>query len=427
MFWRIVKGALFRQKGKMALIAFTVALGASLATSMLNTMLGVGDKVNQELKTYGANINVLPKEASLLDDLYGMQEKEGQVQKYLKESELPNIKTIFWAYNIVDYTPYLNTWVSCNNDSKHTKMVGTWFNNHMNLPTGESVDTGMIRLKNWWEVQGEWLSEDDKDSVMLGKIFADRNGFKVGDEIQLKSNNLDKKLKVKGIFSSGSDEDAFIYSTLKTAQEFAGVTGVVNKVEVSALTTPDNDLARKAAKNPLSLTIKEREVWYCTAYVSAICYQITEVMTDSVAKPIRQVAESEGDILNKTTLLMVLITVLTLIGSGFGISNLITASVMERSNEIGLQKAIGASNGRIISIILVEIILTAIFGTVIGYGVGLLLTQIIGLTVFGSAIAPTAMVVPIVAILIILVTILGSIPAIRYLLNLNPTEVLHGR
>ena len=427
MFWRIVKGALFRQKGKMALIAFTVALGASLATSMLNTMLGVGDKVNQELKTYGANINVLPKEASLLDDLYGMQEKEGQVQKYLKESELPNIKTIFWAYNIVDYTPYLNTWVSCNNDSKHTKMVGTWFNNHMNLPTGESVDTGMIRLKNWWEVQGEWLSENDSDSVMLGKIFADRNGFKVGDEIQLKSNNLDKKLKVKGIFSSGSDEDAFIYATLKTAQEFAGVTGVVNKVEVSALTTPDNDLARKAAKNPLSLTIKELEVWYCTAYVSSICYQITEVMTDSVAKPIRQVAESEGDILNKTTLLMVLITVLTLIGSGFGISNLITASVMERSNEIGLQKAIGASNGRIISIILVEIILTAIFGTVIGYGVGLLLTQIIGLTVFGSAIAPTAMVVPIVAILIILVTILGSIPAIRYLLNLNPTEVLHGR
>ncbi|MBS5945299.1 MAG: ABC transporter permease [Peptoniphilus harei] len=427
MFWRIVKGALFRQKGKMALIAFTVALGASLATSMLNTMLGVGDKVNQELKTYGANINVLPKEASLLDDLYGMQEKEGQVQKYLKESELPNIKTIFWAYNIVDYTPYLNTWVSCNKDSKHTKMVGTWINNHMDMPNGESVDTGMIRLKNWWEVQGEWLSENDSDSVMLGKIFADRNGFKVGDEIQLKSNNLDKKLKVKGIFSSGSDEDAFIYATLKTAQEFAGVTGVVNKVEVSALTTPDNDLARKAAKNPLSLTIKEWEVWYCTAYVSAICYQITEVMTDSVAKPIRQVAESEGDILNKTTLLMVLITVLTLIGSGFGISNLITASVMERSNEIGLQKAIGASNGRIISIILVEIILTAIFGTVIGYGVGLLLTQIIGLTVFGSAIAPTAMVVPIVAILIILVTILGSIPAIRYLLNLNPTEVLHGR
>ena len=427
MFWRIVKGALFRQKGKMILIAFTVALGASLATSMLNTMLGVGDKVNQELKTYGANINVLPKEASLLDDLYGMQDKEGQVQKFLKEEELPNIKTIFWAFNIVDYTPYLNTWVSVNDSSKHTKAVGTWFNKHMDLPTGESINTGMIRLKNWWEVQGEWLEEKDTDKVMLGKIFADRNGIKVGDFLNLKSNNLSKKVRVKGIFSSGSDEDSYIYTTLDLAQKFAGVKGVVNKVEVSALTTPDNDLARKAAKNPLSLTVKEWEVWYCTAYVSAICYQITEVMTDSVAKPIRQVAESEGDILNKTTLLMVLITVLTLIGSGLGISNLITASVMERSNEIGLQKAIGASNGRIIGIILVEIIITAIFGTAVGYGVGLLLTQVIGLTVFGSAITPTAMVVPIVSILIILVTVLGSIPAIKYLLKLNPTEVLHGR
>lgn len=427
MFWRIIKGALFRQKGKMLLIAFTVALGASLATSMLNTMLGVGDKVNQELKTYGANINVLPKEASLLDDLYGMEEKEGQVQKYLKEDELGKIKTIFWAFNIVDYTPYFNSWVSVNDDSKHTKLIGTWFNKHMDLPTGESIDTGMIRLKNWWEIEGDWLQEGDTDSIMLGRIFADRNGYKLGDTLELGNKNFKGKFKVKGIFSSGSDEDNTIYTPLKTAQKFENVENVVNKVEVSALTTPDNDLARKAAQNPLSLTVKEWEVWYCTAYVSAICYQITEVMTDSVAKPIRQVAEGEGDILNKTTLLMVLITVLTLIGSGFGISNLITASVMERSNEIGLQKAIGASNPRIILTILLEIVLIANFGTIFGYFVGLGLTQVIGISVFGSAIPPSGMVIPIVAILIFLVTILGSIPAIRYLLNLNPTEVLHGR
>ncbi|MDR1440107.1 MAG: ABC transporter permease, partial [Clostridiales bacterium] len=72
MFWRMVKGALFRQKGKMLMIAFTIALGASLATAMLNVMLDVGDKVNQELNTYGANIKVRPKGASWLDDLYGI-------------------------------------------------------------------------------------------------------------------------------------------------------------------------------------------------------------------------------------------------------------------------------------------------------------------------------------------------------------------
>ena len=43
----------------MLMIAFTVALGVSLATAMMNVMLGVGDKVNKELKTYGANITVM--------------------------------------------------------------------------------------------------------------------------------------------------------------------------------------------------------------------------------------------------------------------------------------------------------------------------------------------------------------------------------
>jgi len=422
----MIIGALFRQRGKMFMIAFTIALGASLSTAMLNTMIGVGDKVNKELKVYGANINVVAKEASLLDDIYGMSNDDTETNKYLKEDELGKIKTIFWAFNIVDYTPYFNTGVTVNSDSTKVKMVGTWYAHHMSLDTGEELNTGMINLKNWWTITGEWLKDDD-EAVMLGSLYATRNGYSVGDELEIKGKNLTKKLKVKGIYESGSDEDSYIYTTLKLAQEFAGKTNVVNSIEVSALTTPDNELARKAARNPLSLTIKEWEVWYCTAYVSAICYQIQEVITDSVAKPIRQVAESEGDILNKTTLLMILITALSLIGSALGISNLVTASVMDRRTEIGLQKAVGASNTRIIGIMLTEIMLTGIMGAIVGYFVGLGLTQIIGFRVFGSAIDPAPMVIPIVTVLILLVTLIGSIPAIRYLLNLNPTEVLHGR
>lgn len=427
MFLRMIRGAIFRQKGKMLMIAFTIALGACLSTGMLNTMLGVGDKVNEELKTYGANINVLPKEASLLDDIYGFEEKEGTVQKFLREDELPNIKTIFWAFNIVDYTPYFNTWVTVDGMKQKTKVIGTWFLHKMELPTGETIETGMKNLKNWWEIDGNWLEESDHDGIMLGKVFADRNGYKVGDKLKLVSDKQTKEMTVRGIFNSGSDEDTAIYTNLSDAQDFYGKKGVVSRVEVSALTTPDNDLARKAARSPKSLTIKEWEVWYCTAYVSAISYQITEVMTDAVAKPIRQVAQSEGDILNKTTLLMVLITVLSLIGSALGISNLITAGVMERRAEIGLKKALGSSNGKVVVAMLTEIMCIAIIGCAVGYFAGLGVTQIIGFRVFGSAIPPTPMVVPIVIILILVVTVLGSIPAIRYLVNLNPTEVLHGR
>lgn len=427
MFWRMLKGALFRQKGKMLMIAFTISLGASLATAMLNVVLDVGDKINQELKTYGANINVVPKEASLLDDLYGVENGLGVSDKYLQEEELGNIKTIFWAFNIVDFAPYLETNVNLNSQDNSIRLVGTWFNRHLDLPTGESLDTGMKDMRSWWDVSGDWLSDEDEDYAMVGSLVAGRNNIAVGDTISIVLQDQTRKLIVKGIFNSGSDEDEFIYVPLQIAQEITNRQGLVSRVEVSALTTPDNELARRAAQNPKSLSSKDWETWYCTAYVSSISYQIEEVVTDSVAKPIRQVAESEGTILEKTQLLMLLITVLSLVSSALGISNLVTASVMERSPEIGLLKAIGAHDGAISWLILTEILITGALGGMAGYFAGLGFAQIIGHSVFGSAINIKPMVIPLVAVLVFLVIVAGSIPSIRLLLSLRPAEVLHGR
>ncbi|MFP3090259.1 ABC transporter permease [Treponema sp. TIM-1] len=426
MFWRLVKGAFFRQKGKMLMVAFTIALGASLATAMLNVMLDVGDKVNQELKTYGANINVIPRGASLLDDLYGVDEGSGVSDKYLNEDELGNIKTIFWAFNIVDFTPYLNTRVALNGHGDITA-VGTWFSHHLELPTGEALDTGMRNMKTWWDVEGSWLRDDEEPAVMVGKTVADQYRLRLGDTITLRGPVQTGEFTVTGIFYAGGDEDGAIYLPLAATQKLSGRPGLVSRVEVSALTTPDNELSRRAAQDPQGLSIKEWETWYCTAYVSAICYQIDEVITDAVSKPIRQVAESEGAILEKTQLLMLLITLLSLAGSALGISNLVTASVMERAAEIGLLKAVGAYDGPISALVLTEIGITGILGGAAGYFAGLGFARIIGQSVFGSAIEIKPLVIPLVAVLVCLVTMAGSIPSIRLLLSLRPAEVLHGR
>ena len=124
---------------------------------------------------------------------------------------------------------------------------------------------------------------------------------------------------------------------------------------------------------------------------------------------------------------MILITILSLIGAALGISNLVTASVMERAGEIGLMKAIGAHNGPITGLVLTEILITALIGGVAGFFGGIGFAQIIGQSVFGSAITLRTMVIPIVAVLVAAVTLGGSIPAIRMLLKLEPAEVLHGR
>ena len=149
-------------------------------------------------------------------------------------------------------------------------------------------------------------------------------------------------------------------------------------------------------------------------------------LTGSVANAVRQVAESEGTILDKTKLLMILITALSLIGSALGISNLVTASVMERAQEIGLLKAIGAKDRSITGVVMTEILITALVGFAVGYFMGFGFAQLIGQSVFGSAIEMNTRVIPIVAALIALVTIAGSLPAIRMVLRLRPAEVLHG-
>lgn len=421
MFWHMVFKTIIRQKSKMLMIAFTVILGVSLSTAMMNVMLGVGDKVNRELKVYGANITVRHKDAALMNDLYGLNEGIGINDKFLFEEDVLKLKTIFWGFNILDFAPILSGKVILN--SSEVPIMGTWIAKHATLSTGEELNTGLKSLRTWWDIQGDWIQEGNNNEVMLGNLLAKKINAKINDVISLNNKNF----VVKGIFNDGGDADNEILMTLSAAQDLLNLHGKISDIEVSALTTPDNDLAKKAAQNPRSLSPEEYETWYCTAYVSAICHQIQEVIRDGVAKPVRQVAESEGTILNKTTLLMILITILSSIGSALAISNLITASVIERSQELGLLKALGAYNWQIALLVLVEVMITGLLGGILGYFLGIGFAQIIGQTVFGSYIEIAQMVILIVGVILFFVTLAGSIPAIRYLMALKPTEVLHGK
>ena len=429
MLLKMIRGVLWHQRGKMLLIAFTIALGSSLATGMLGVMWDVGDKVNQELKTYGANIVVRPKDSSLLAEIYESDEGVQLRSSYLNEEDLPKLKTIFWAFNIVDFTPFLEADVALPS-GETARTVGTWFNHHLSLPTGEEIDAGVTGMRSWWDVtEGYWLDETDPesaDAVMAGRELAEREGWKAGDRVHLEGSHGEKEVIVRGIYDAGGDEDMQLYAPLDLVQELTDSEGKVDSIEVSALTTPDNELAKRAARNPAALSSRDYETWYCTAYVSAICYQIQEAIPNAAASAVRQVADSEGAILDKTQLLMILITILSLIGAALGISNLVTASVMERSKEIGLLKAMGARDGSITGVIIIEIMVTALIGGVAGYFMGYGFAQLIGRTVFGSAIEIRAKVIPTVACLIALVTLAGSLPAIRMVLRLRPAEVLHG-
>lgn len=189
---------------------------------------------------------------------------------------------------------------------------------------------------------------------------------------------------VVGIYDSGDEENGAVYVPSATLQELSGLTDSVDEVEVKALTTPENDLARKVSRNPAAVTQEEWETWYCTAYASSIAYQIEEVLPDAVAKQIRQISELQGDVLNKTRAVMIVMTGLSLLAAAIAVANLMAASITERSSELALLKAIGATDGAVSRLVLLETAVIALIGALAGAGLGVGAAQLIGQVVVAS-------------------------------------------
>ena len=445
-----------RQFKRRLLIAVTVCLSATVSVAMLGVVFDVGDKLNAELSTYGSNIIVQPKSDAVVSDLYGSGDSgtssatstasgsSSDPTSFLKESDAKKIKTIFWAFNITNFAPELNIHADagCSGTSQgsckaaNVPIVGTWFAKTLHMDSGESTVVGVDGMRSWWKVSGTW-PKDGGEQAMAGSAVAAKLGLKIGDSVTLDKtiaasdgNGTERnrvKVKIVGIFDSGDSDDNAIYMPSIMAQTLANLPDSVDKIEVKALTTPDNDLARKASKNPAALTQDEWETWYCTAYPSSIAYQIEEVLPGAVAKQVRQVAALQGDVLNKTQAVMVLMTVLSLVAAAIAVANLMAASIGERGSELALLKAIGATDGAVSRLMLAETAVVALAGAIVGALLGSGVAQIVGHVVFGSGITMRPMVFVLVFVLLAVTILVASLSSIRAILGLKPAEVLHGR
>ncbi|BDR54012.1 ABC transporter permease [Bombiscardovia apis] len=444
-FLTMIRRSFSRQLGRRLLIALSVGLAACVAVAMLGVVFDSGDKLNAELSAYGSNITVQPKSEAVVSDLYttadaganpsadsapdssdsSSESNQAVPTAVLKESDVAKIKTIFWAYNITDFAPRLD--ISAQVNGQTAPIVGTWFHHTVKLDSGQSSQEGIEGLRPWWKLQGRWPKDQAKEAV-IGKDLAAKLGDKtIGDSLELSLGQRKESVRIVGIFDSGDADSSSVYLPSALAQDLANLPNQVSRVEVKALTTPENDLARKAARNPASLTQDEWETWYCTAYPSSIAYQIEEVIPGAVAKQVRQVAALQGDVLQKTQAVMMLVTVLSLISSAVAVANLMASSISERSAEFALLKALGARDGAVYRLTLAETAFMSLVGAIVGALAGVGMAQIVGHVVFGSGIAMRPMVFVLVFALLALTVLLASVSAIRNILRLRPAEVLHGR
>lgn len=428
MFIRILKKSFMRQTRNKVLAIACLALGVSIATALLNISLDIGDRMAEELKTYGANILVIPKERSLPFEIDGIDFNPIKNRSFIEEKYLESLRTIFWRYNIKGFAPHLTSVGEVNNQK--FEIDGTWFEKDNTISTGETFVEGIKKTKPYLSVKGEWIDDEkDYNKALINEAAEKALSLKPGESIKINIYGPDgpreTELYVKGVMMGDAQDIKKIYVPLKFLQERLGLTGKVQEIEVSALTTPNNKLSEKASEDPDSLTRAEFEKWYCTAYVSSVAFQIEETIPIAAAKPIRKVAEAEGIILNKLKILMFILTAFAMIMAGLGIWSLEATSVLERTKEIGLSKAMGADSLKIVGLFLAEVIIISMCGSLLGYAIGCLFSQVIANSVFGYGVSIKPIVLPIVFLLSTCIAIIGSLSPIKFILGLKPIEVLH--
>jgi putative ABC transport system permease protein len=226
-----------------------------------------------------------------------------------------------------------------------------------------------------------------------------------------------------GIVSTDDAEDKALLVPLAIAQKLSGHPGQFRQLFVSALTKPADTFSER---DPLKMTPTEYDRWFCSPYISSIGFQIKTVLPGTDVRTIRRVADTEGRILSRVGTLLWIVTLAALGAAALAVAATSATTVLERRAEIGVMKALGATNSLIAGIFLAEQLLLAVAGGAIGFVVGAALARSLGASVFGRPASPRLILFPVILGIAAIVAFVGSLIPLRRASHFNPAPILRG-
>ena len=394
MYMKLVVSSLIRRKARMIVALLAVAIGATIMSGLVTIYYDIPRQLGKEFRSYGANFVVLPSG-----------------NEKITETEFDKIKTEMSTQKVVGMAPY--------------RYETTKINQQPYILTG----TDMIEVKKnspFWYIEGEWATNDDENNVMIGKEISKKLNLQIGETFiiegpkagakvvaskqsdsaeeskkkDLNSDFYSKKLKVKGIITTGGAEESFIFLPISLLNEILEDDTKIDSIECSI---------EADSKQLESLATK----------LKAADENIT-------ARPIKRVTQSQDTVLNKLTALILLVNIVILVLTTISVSTTMMAIIAERRKEIGLKKALGAHNKEIIMDFIGESVLLGLIGGLIGVGFGFVFAQRVSLSVFGRTITFQYLLIPVIAIISVLVTTAGCILPVRKAVEIDPALVLKG-
>ena len=389
MFWRLLWRLLRGSRGRLGVALIALISGAAVVSALLNLDLDIERKLTQEFRALGANLVVSSGRVSQGAD--SSADAAQSPSSLAVQPTLMDASDVLGAVDrartadVIAAAPYL--YIVAKAGDKPLVVAGTWLDQARGLaPT--------------WKLDGNWVtSRDDAAQALVGRNVARQFQLMPGSEFDLTYLGRTAHLRVTGVVDAGGVEDDQTFVNLAVVQKLAAEEG---KIEVVQLSVGGNAASIGAFESRLATALPEYDV-----------------------KPIRQVAEAQGTLLNRIHLLIVSMIVLILILTALCVLATMAALAMERREDVGLMKALGGSISRIVTIFMAEVGVLGAVGGLIGCFAGMLLSNWMGQRVFGTSIAPRWEILPITVVLTVIVAMAGALP-LRLLGNIKPAVILRG-
>lgn len=339
-------------KSRSALTIIGIVIGISSIILIMSLGQGAKDLIIGQIQGLGAKtIAILPgKEPSGMSDLstlFSDSLKEREMNALKQKTNVPNAQyvmpVVFGSANAV----------------------------YQNEKYGISVFGGtelLAKIFDAYPERGVFYTDDDVRSgatvVILGYKAKDKlfgNDDAIGQKIRIKNTTF----KVIGVLpkkgnSSFLSFDEAALTPYTTAQRYLTGTKYFNRLIVET----DSEKNLEKASSDIRITLRN-------------LHNITDPAKDDfyVSTP-AEVAEKLGTVFNTLTIFLSAVAAISLVVGGIGIMNIMLVSVTERTKEIGLRKAIGATNKDILTQFLLEAVILTATGGLIGIILGSILSII---------------------------------------------------
>jgi len=232
--------------------------------------------------------------------------------------------------------------------TKYTFLVG--------MPTDETAKV-FEDMQGFEAEFGRALKNGDKYSANIGYLIGQPKGLfdkgvKVGNKITIE----DQDFKVIGIIKKlgNQGDDTQIYIPIEVAREVYNEPDKIDYLYIQTKSGTDVNNVAESIKKDLR-KFRDEKKGEETFQVQTFEQLIAQVNT----------------ILNIVGIVLIAISAISLVVGGVGIMNSMYTSVLERTHEIGVMKAIGARNSHILAIFMIESGLYGMVGGIVGVAIGL--------------------------------------------------------